>query len=308
MPSANLNSLWAVPDQAGILKKLGHKSMSGWSERFFVLKVSYGFLTALLYQLKHSQEPVTPLFPPLPFSFQGSYLFYFKDRHDLKGFHGCIPLEKARIQGEAPPGTAQQNAHLCITITLNVQHAYIAKHALYVLLAPSPEVHTAWMAALRQAAIPRAALITHLETSGGMAEVVAQHAEQVHLCFPTEGAAVLSSSGLVRLQASREPDSDDAAVATPTKEEGGASKNRASMTNGSAAVGLGRVSDIGMAASAAGQKSSCNGHLDARAWRTNPAAEETVTSGHTPAVPVETKSRRGSVPHSSPTVNVNVSA
>lgn len=77
----------------------------------------------------------------------------------------------------------------------------MAKHAFYVLLAPSPEVQTAWIAALRQASIPRSSLIDHLDRAGGISELVQECTTEMQLCFPTEGAAVLSSSGHVRLRA-----------------------------------------------------------------------------------------------------------
>ena len=35
----DLDCLWANPDQAGNLQKHSHKRMSGWQDRFFVLKV-----------------------------------------------------------------------------------------------------------------------------------------------------------------------------------------------------------------------------------------------------------------------------
>jgi hypothetical protein len=136
---------------------------------------------------------------------QGSILYYFKSRNNVKRLHGVIPLERARITPEPPAGFlrggsgAQLQHALCITITLHVSHAYIARHPWYVLLAPTPEVHAAWCAALLQASIPRGALLNKLQATGAMDDVVAESAEQTQLCFPTAGGAVISSAACIRL-------------------------------------------------------------------------------------------------------------
>lgn len=121
----------------------------------------------------------------------------------MNKLHGIIPLEGARIQNEPPAGflqsNAQQHTNLCITITLNVQHSYIAKHPFYVLMCPTTEACAAWMTALNQASIPRSTLLSKLYETGDLQEVVEGHEHDIKVSFPTTGAAVISSSGCVRL-------------------------------------------------------------------------------------------------------------
>ena len=141
---------------------------------------------------------------------QGSTLFYFKSRNSYKHLHGVIPMERARIEREPPVGYLKENTEpqlrsLCITITVHVQHAYIAKHPFYVILAPTPEVHAAWVSALRQAAIPRSVLLSKLQSTGTIADVINECSEQTQLCFPTSGGMVISSAACIRLDGCQSP-------------------------------------------------------------------------------------------------------
>ncbi|KAH7619297.1 hypothetical protein Ndes2526B_g06260 [Nannochloris sp. 'desiccata'] len=200
----DLQCLWANPDQAGTLKKHAHGRVGGWQERFFVLK--------------------------------GSILYYFKNRKNVKALHGIIPLERARVQSGPPPGylgnSAQTIYSLCITIIFHVQHAYIAKYPFYVLLAPTPEVHKAWMEALNCASIPRASLLAKLTETGSMSSVFATCTEETKICFPTTTAAVISSSECLRLDPHQNQEAvpGDGAVVVATdglSQTNGAGKNTA---------------------------------------------------------------------------------
>lgn len=106
---------------------------------------------------------------------QGSYLFYFKNRHSVKSLQGVVPLENAKVESEAPleSGKKMEAGHY-ITITLHVTHAYSAKHPYYILTAPSSDVQQAWCNALWQAAVPRGSLISHLQKANRLADVVAE--------------------------------------------------------------------------------------------------------------------------------------
>jgi len=68
-----------------------------------------------------------------------------------------------------------------------------------VLLAPTPEVHAVWLAALSQAAVPRASLLSQLKRVGALDETLKEFDDQTKVCFPTMGAAVISSSSCVRM-------------------------------------------------------------------------------------------------------------
>lgn len=151
-------------------------------------------------------------------------MYYFKNRNNVKTLHGIIPLERARIQSGPPPGylgngyNAQTTHSLCITITFHVQHAYIAKYPFYVLLAPTPEVHKAWMEALNCASIPRASLLAKLNETGSMSSVLATCTEETKICFPTTSAAVISSSACLRLDSHQDQETGfgDGAIVVAT--------------------------------------------------------------------------------------------
>lgn len=151
-------------------------------------------------------------------------LYYFKSRNNVKTLHGIIPLERARVQAGPPPGylkgsgsSAQTTHSLCITITFHVQHAYVAKYPFYVLLAPTSEVHKAWLDALSSASIPRASLLAKLAETGALSSLHVTCMEEAKICFPTTSSAVIASSACLRLDSqpqelSAAPLSADAAV------------------------------------------------------------------------------------------------
>jgi hypothetical protein len=172
MPPSDLQTLWQSPDQAGTLRKFTQSRVTGFVERFVVLK--------------------------------GSTLFIFKSRYDVKRLNSVVPLEGARIaEGPPNPGfaaVAANEAHLCITITLNIAHAYTAKHEIAVLMAPSTDVHTAWVAALRQASIPRETLLDRLSrVEGFQTQVMNEQSQRLALAFPTQDSAVVSCPGHIRM-------------------------------------------------------------------------------------------------------------
>jgi hypothetical protein len=197
--ASDFQTLWSSPEQAGFLRKRSHGQLSGWQERFFVLKAS---------SRRRRCHPPGP--PPAarpasrhaPTRAQGSSLFYFKSRQHVKRLQGVINLESAKVETELPVtagGGARKPEDHCISVTLHVSSAYSAKHPFYVLQAPTAQVQEAWANALWQAAVPRGSLLAHLQRGGLLCDVVAEFAQQLQLCFPTADAAVLSSSGRARM-------------------------------------------------------------------------------------------------------------
>ena len=55
------------------------------------------------------------------------------------------------------------------------------------------------MTALNQASIPRSTLLAKLHDNGDLEEVVQEHEHDIKVAFPTNGSAVIASTGCVRL-------------------------------------------------------------------------------------------------------------